>query len=82
MRSERLFNIRGALGRIVYEAELMKKITTDCKYEVQAGLDELAKTPEFIQILQEEVTASRLQPKLLCLLSITKHPSAQFGTIL
>ena len=39
----------------------MKKITTDSEYEVQAGLDELAKTPEFIQILQEEVTARRLQ---------------------
>ncbi|PUU73731.1 hypothetical protein B9Z19DRAFT_1134546 [Tuber borchii] len=61
MESERLFNIRGALGRIVYQAELMKKITTDSEYEVQAGLNELSKTPEFIQILQEEVTASRLQ---------------------
>ena len=50
----------------------MKKITTDSEYEVQAGLDELAKTPEFIQILQEEVTASCLQLKAVtaCIPSI------------
>jgi len=39
----------------------MKKITTDRESGVQAGLDALAKTPEFIQILQEEVTARDLQ---------------------
>lgn len=45
----------------MYQAELMKKITTNSEYEVQEGLDELAKTPEFIQILQKEVTANGLQ---------------------
>ena len=45
----------------MYQARLMKKIPTDSEYEVQAGLDKLAKTPEFIQILQEEVAASGLQ---------------------
>ena len=56
----------------MYQARLMKKIPTDSEYEVQAGLDELAKTPEFIQILQEEVTASRLQLKAVtaCIPSI------------
>ena len=39
----------------------MKKITTDRESGVQAGLDALAKTPEFIQILQEEVTARGFQ---------------------
>jgi len=45
----------------VYQANLMKKITTDRESGVQDGLDALAQTPEFIQILQEEVTARGLQ---------------------
>ena len=45
----------------MYQANLMKKITTDHESEIQAGLDALAKTQEFIQVLQEEVTASGLQ---------------------
>ena len=39
----------------------MKKITTAREHRVEEGLGELAETPEFIQILQEEVTARGLQ---------------------
>jgi len=45
----------------VYQAELMKKFTTDRESGVQDRLNELAKTPEFIHILQEEVAARGLQ---------------------
>jgi len=39
----------------------MKEIMTDRESGVQAGLDALAKTPEFIQILQQEVTVRGFQ---------------------
>ena len=49
----------------MYQAELMKKIMTDRESGVQGGLNALAKTPEFIQILQEEVAASDLKLKAI-----------------
>ena len=39
----------------------MKEIMTDGESGVQAGLDALAKTPEFIHILQQEVTIRGFQ---------------------
>ena len=41
-------------------ARLMKKISDDSPREVHHGLNALAKTSEFTQLLQEEVTTHRL----------------------
>jgi len=45
----------------VYQANFMKEIMTDRESGVHAGLDALAKTPEFILILQQEVTVKGFQ---------------------
>jgi len=42
----------------------MKEIMTDGESGVQAGLDALAKTLEFIQILQQEVTVRGFQHRV------------------
>ena len=39
---------------MVHHAKLIKKIKTDCPPEIQAGLNELAKTPEFTKILHDQ----------------------------
>jgi len=45
---------------MVHHAKLIKKIKTDCLPEIQAGLDELAKTPEFTKVLHDEVASRGL----------------------
>ena len=45
---------------MVYHAKLIKKIKTDCPSEIQAGLNKLAKTPEFTKILHDEVASRGL----------------------
>jgi len=45
---------------MAHHAKLIKKIKTDCLPEIQAGLDELAKTPEFTKILHDEVVSRGL----------------------
>jgi len=45
---------------MVYEAKLIKKISTDCPPGVQAGLNALAKTEAFTNILHKEVATRNL----------------------
>ena len=49
---------------IVHHAILIKKIKADCpldgRLDIQAGLDELAKTPEFTKILHDEAASRGL----------------------
>ena len=45
---------------MVHHAKLIKKIKTDCPPEIQVGLNELAKTPEFTKILYDEVASRGL----------------------
>jgi len=40
---------------MVYHAKVIKKINHDYHYGVQPGLDEIAKTQEFIAVLNQEV---------------------------
>jgi len=56
---------------------MIKKIATDGPPGVQAGLDALAQTPEFTQVLQEEVTARNLvlEDVTPCISSIYYHAS-------
>ncbi|RPA90727.1 hypothetical protein L873DRAFT_1875118 [Choiromyces venosus 120613-1] len=72
MKLEGNFNLRGGLERIVCQAKLIKKIRTDCAPEIQAGLDELAKTPAFIKVLHDEVAARQLalEDVIQCIASI------------
>ena len=45
---------------MVYYAKLIKKIGTDCPPGTQAGLNELAKAPEFTKVLHDEVASRGL----------------------
>jgi len=45
---------------MVYQAKLIKKISTDCPPGVQAGLNALAKTEAFTNILHKEVATRNL----------------------
>jgi len=45
---------------MVFEAKLIKKISTDCPPGVQAGLNALAKTEAFTNILHKEVATRNL----------------------
>ncbi|RPA97049.1 hypothetical protein L873DRAFT_1791224 [Choiromyces venosus 120613-1] len=56
------FNLRGALAaeRMVYQAKVIKKIDPNCQPGIQDGLNEIAKTQEFIAVLEQEVVARRL----------------------
>jgi len=58
LQVEGLFNVRGALERIVYIAESIHKCSN--KGGNQAKLNELAKRPEFQAILEREVAERRL----------------------
>jgi len=40
---------------MVFHAKAIKKINHDCRPGIQAGLDEIAKTQEFIAVLNQEV---------------------------
>jgi len=63
----------------VYHAKLIKRIVANSPHrfgaEVQAGLDALAKTSEFTQVLEEEIAARHLAPGdvILCIPSIYKQ---------
>jgi len=61
----------------VHHAKLIKKIVTDCPPGVQAGLDALAKTSEFTQLLEEEIAARHLAPGdvIPCIASIYQQAS-------
>ncbi|KAG0135101.1 hypothetical protein HOY82DRAFT_537033 [Tuber indicum] len=62
LRLEENFNIRGALERIVYQHQQMKKP----KYGsvgIQPGIDRMAALPEFQDILDEEAKARKLEPE-------------------
>ncbi|PUU82591.1 hypothetical protein B9Z19DRAFT_1190263 [Tuber borchii] len=60
MRLKEIFNVRGALEYMVHYAKLIKKIGTDCPPGIQAGLNELAKAPEFTKALHDEVASHGL----------------------
>ncbi|PUU75153.1 hypothetical protein B9Z19DRAFT_1090988 [Tuber borchii] len=57
------YNIRGALEHIVYHANLLKKIDHCFARVVQNGLNKIAKTPEFVALLNQEVLERRLETK-------------------
>ncbi|PUU77512.1 hypothetical protein B9Z19DRAFT_1086112 [Tuber borchii] len=67
MISKENFNVRGALERMVHHAKLIKKIGDDCPTEIQAGLNELAKTPAFTKVLREEAASRGLKPEAVTL---------------
>jgi len=48
---------------MVHHAKLIKKIGTDCPPRIQAGLNELAKAPEFTKVLHDEVASRGLRLK-------------------
>ncbi|PUU75166.1 hypothetical protein B9Z19DRAFT_368232 [Tuber borchii] len=72
MKLEENFNVKGALEHMVYYAKLRKKIGTDCPPETQAGLNELAKAPEFTKVLHDEVASRGLELKAVtsCIASV------------
>jgi len=61
----------------VCQAKLIKKIKPDCPPGVQAGLNALAKTEEFTQILLKEIAARHLESKdvIQCISSIYREAS-------
>ncbi|PUU77513.1 hypothetical protein B9Z19DRAFT_1086113 [Tuber borchii] len=72
MISKENFNVRGALERMVHHAKLIKKIGAGCPTEIQAGLNELAKTPAFTKVLRKEAASRGLKPEAVtpCIASV------------
>ncbi|PUU72610.1 hypothetical protein B9Z19DRAFT_1197466 [Tuber borchii] len=64
LKLERNFNLRGALERTVYQARLLKKIKGTMGTGIQAGIKELAKTSEFLDIFNAEVARRGLVPMI------------------
>jgi len=48
---------------MVHHAKLINKIGADCPPEIQAGLNELAKTPAFTKGLHDEPASRGLKPE-------------------
>ncbi|KAG0638152.1 hypothetical protein HOY80DRAFT_968792 [Tuber brumale] len=54
------FNLCGCLDRLVYHAQLLGRFRPDCPPSVLVRLHELAKIPEFQELLHHEVVAGQL----------------------
>ncbi|KAG0638415.1 GNL3L/Grn1 putative GTPase-domain-containing protein [Tuber brumale] len=63
IKLEESFNLRGALERIAYHGRLLGEIKSHYAQGVQAGLDELAKTAKFKNLLAQEIAARHLVKK-------------------
>ena len=60
---------------MVHYAKLIKKIGTDCPPGIQAGLNELAKAPEFTKVLHNQVASRGLGLKAVtrCIALVYKN---------
>lgn len=63
LKLECKFNVRGALELIACHATITKRIRSHYVLGIQDCIDELAKTPAFVEALKDEVAAYKLAPE-------------------